>query len=121
MPDRETRNISLSPELDTFIARQVESGRYTSASEVVRAGLRLLERDEQSRLFEKVVLGQATDDDTARLPPELLSRVHQHVRRLVAEAEADLAAGRTRDGAEVINDLRARSQGDNTADRRASA
>ena len=29
-------NVSLTPELDKFVSGKVESGRYTSASEVVR-------------------------------------------------------------------------------------
>ena len=37
-------NVSLTPELEKFVAAKVESGRYTSASEVVREALRLLER-----------------------------------------------------------------------------
>ena len=36
-------NVSLTPKLDGFVGKQVESGRYRSASEVVREGLRLLE------------------------------------------------------------------------------
>ena len=42
-------NISLTPELEAFVASRVSSGRYQSASEVVRAGLRLLEQDELER------------------------------------------------------------------------
>ena len=42
-------NVSLTPELDQFVAAKVSSGRYTSASEVVREALRLLEETEQSR------------------------------------------------------------------------
>jgi antitoxin ParD1/3/4 len=38
--------ISITPELDRFVAAQVASGRYQTTSEVFRAGLRLLERDE---------------------------------------------------------------------------
>ncbi len=42
-------NVSLTPELDKFIAGKVESGRYTSASEVVREALRLLEEHDRAR------------------------------------------------------------------------
>jgi antitoxin ParD1/3/4 len=42
-------NVSLTPELEKFVANKVESGRYTSASEVVREALRLLDEHEQSR------------------------------------------------------------------------
>ncbi len=45
MPPRASLNVSLSPELVAYIAAQVASGRYRSASEVVRAGLRLLQRE----------------------------------------------------------------------------
>lgn len=47
MPSRSALNVSLTPELTAYIAAQVASGRYRSASEVVRASLRLLQRDEQ--------------------------------------------------------------------------
>ena len=39
-------SISLGKHFDGFIANQIESGRYASASEVVRAGLRMLEDTE---------------------------------------------------------------------------
>ena len=42
-------NVSLTPELEKFVTDKVASGRYTSASEVVREALRLLEREERSR------------------------------------------------------------------------
>lgn len=42
-------NVSLTPELDQFVAQKVESGRYTSASEVVREALRLLEEQDKLR------------------------------------------------------------------------
>ena len=42
-------NVSLTAELESFVAKKVESGRYNSASEVVREALRLLEEHEHSR------------------------------------------------------------------------
>lgn len=42
-------NISLTPELEHFVASRVASGLYQSASEVVRHGLRLLEEQERTR------------------------------------------------------------------------
>jgi antitoxin ParD1/3/4 len=48
-------NISLTPELEQFIAEQVKSGKFFDASEVVTEGLRLLwERDrlQKARLAE---------------------------------------------------------------------
>lgn len=36
-------NVSLTPELEQFVQEKVKSGRYLSASEVVREALRLLE------------------------------------------------------------------------------
>jgi antitoxin ParD1/3/4 len=42
-------NVSLTPELQQFVQSKVESGRYNSASEVVREALRLLEDHEQAR------------------------------------------------------------------------
>lgn len=40
-------NVSLTDELASFVKTKVGSGRYTSASEVVREALRLLEQRDQ--------------------------------------------------------------------------
>lgn len=40
-------NVSLTPELEQLVTEKVESGRYTSASEVIREALRLLEEHDQ--------------------------------------------------------------------------
>lgn len=41
-------NVSLTEELVRFVKAKVETGRYTSSSEVVREALRLLEKHEQA-------------------------------------------------------------------------
>jgi antitoxin ParD1/3/4 len=43
-------NVSLTPELTKFVEKEVESGFYQTASEVVRAGLRRLKEDQAAHL-----------------------------------------------------------------------
>ena len=42
-----TRNVNLTEHYDSFIADRIKAGRFGNASEAVRAGLQLLERQEQ--------------------------------------------------------------------------
>jgi antitoxin ParD1/3/4 len=49
MAVRTSLNVSLTPELEQFVQERVASGRYQTASEVVREGLRLLELQERDR------------------------------------------------------------------------
>jgi len=42
-------NVSLTPELENFVQKEVNSGLYQTASEVVRAGLRRLKEDHNAR------------------------------------------------------------------------
>lgn len=61
-------NVSLTPELEKLINEKVESGLFNSASEVIRAGLRLLiEQDELKQIkFEtlKADLRAGLDQET---------------------------------------------------------
>lgn len=63
-----TRNVNLTDHFDAFINAEVASGQYANASEVVRAGLRLLEQQKQedeeklARLRELVEVGFAELD-----------------------------------------------------------
>ena len=57
-----TRSVNLTKELDGFITAKVASGRYENASEVVRAALRSLERDERLYEAKLAVLRAAIDE-----------------------------------------------------------
>ena len=54
-----TRNVNLTEELDRFVATRIENGRYENASEVVRAALRTLEREEREYQAKLAVLRAA--------------------------------------------------------------
>jgi putative addiction module CopG family antidote len=49
MANVKKRSISLTPDLDSVVQRWIASGRYASRSEVNRAALRALEREEEER------------------------------------------------------------------------
>jgi antitoxin ParD1/3/4 len=57
-----TRNVNLTEELDRFVLSKIESGRYENASEVVRAALRTLEREEQEHEAKLAALRAAIDE-----------------------------------------------------------
>lgn len=69
-------NISLTPELDKFVADKVQSGRYTSASEVVREALRLLEEHDEARAAQLAIFNRelsarlAALDEGQRIDPK---------------------------------------------------
>lgn len=60
-----TRNVNLTDELDRFVLQKVESGRYENASEVVRAALRTLEREDQRHEAQLAALRAAIDEGDA--------------------------------------------------------
>lgn len=80
-------NVSLTPELEKLIQRKIASGRYTTASEVVREALRLFEQQEKLR---ELHLGE--------------------VRRKIAEGIAAADAGRVHDGPGVFEEIKRRSR-----------
>ena len=56
-----TRNVNLTDELDRFVLAKVKTGRYENASEVIRAALRTLERDEREYQAKLAALRAAVD------------------------------------------------------------
>ena len=106
MPNRQTMNVSLPPAQQTFVRSQVEAGRYRTASEVVRDGLRLLEEAEHHRLLEKWLYEDLGPEELALLPEELKKRTKSYFRDLLAKARDDIKAGRVVDGPDAMKRLR---------------
>ena len=82
-------NVSLTPELEKFVQKEVGSGLYQTASEVIRAGLRRLKEDKDARL-------PHSPRTRAELEAELL------------KAAQSLDAGKGADGNEVLARLQQR-------------
>ena len=58
-------SISLGSYYDTFIQSNLSTGRYKTASEVVRAGLRLLEEEENRIVALKIAIKEGIESGTA--------------------------------------------------------
>lgn len=80
-----TRNVNLTEELDRFVAARVASGRYANASEVLRAALRALERDEQAFEQKMAALRKALEDGLASgvAEPGVFERLEASIDSLV--------------------------------------
>lgn len=69
---RKNTSVSLGAYFDQFVESNISRGRYKNASEVIRAGLRLLEEEEdrvsalKAAINEGVHSGTATDFDPAK-------------------------------------------------------
>ena len=91
--------------------RLVSLGRYRTASEVVRHGLRLLEQAEHRRLLEKWMLEGLSEEEQARIPQELLGRAREHFRELADHALHEVAEDGVSDGTAAMEKLRGRIEG----------
>ena len=77
-----TRNISLTKHLDRFVAKKIASGRYENASEVIRAGLRTLEREEQEYQIKLAALRAAIDegDSTGLVRGDAIAQIRKELK-----------------------------------------
>jgi antitoxin ParD1/3/4 len=78
-----TRNINLTPEMDSFVDLKIKSGQYANASEVLRAGLRALEEDEQENQAKLQALRTAVQAgiDSGVAEGDVIGRVRARIRR----------------------------------------
>lgn len=77
-------NVSLTPELEQLVHQKVQTGRYTSASEVVREALRLMEERDRLEAWRK-----------------------DEIRAQIAAGLGSLRAGKGEDGEDVFDRLEA--------------
>lgn len=97
MARQATLNVSLTPTLEKYVRSKVASGRYESASEVIRESLRALqERERKEQLF------------------------WAGVRKKVGEAREDVAAGRVVDGEKAMEEILAEIDAESKPPRSAS-
>ena len=76
-----TRNVNLTDELDRFVLSKVENGSYENASEVVRAALRSLHREERTYEAKLAALRAAIDEGEASgfAEGDVLQRVRERL------------------------------------------
>ena len=60
-----TTSVALGNYFEDFIKTQIAQGRYNNASEVIRAGLRLLEEDESHLMALKSAINEGLDSGVA--------------------------------------------------------
>jgi antitoxin ParD1/3/4 len=75
-------NISLTPELEHFVQDKVNSGMYTSASEVIRESLRLLHTHDDLQNQRIKQLNQAIDIGLQQLNAEKKVPAHESYNRM---------------------------------------
>ena len=83
-----TRNVTLTEELDQFVAAEVKSGRYGDESDVIRAALKTLEREEREHETKLAALRAAIDEGDASgiAEGDVFEEVRQNLRLRSARA-----------------------------------
>ena len=71
-------SVALGSHFEEFVKKQLESGRFNNVSEVVRAGLRLLEDEEKLRQLRhrdlRAAIQQGIDSEDAGSVEEVVAR-----------------------------------------------
>jgi putative addiction module CopG family antidote len=78
-------NVHLSKHFESFISEKIGSGKYTNASEVIRAGLRALEQQEKMQelrlQIEQGYVGEPLAFDAESIKQQGRQRMDQHLER----------------------------------------
>lgn len=84
-------SVALSPHFEAFVRQQVDSGRFNNVSEVVRAGLRLLEDQEAQQaaklqaLREAIAVGLASGPDLSE--DEVFDNLEARLQAMIDKTE----------------------------------
>jgi len=82
-------SVALGNHFEEFIKEQLESGRFNNVSEVVRAGLRLLEDEEKLRRIRhaelKAAIQEGIDSEDAGTIEEVIAKSRARRRRAVPD------------------------------------
>ena len=74
-------NVNLGPHFDRFVQEKLTEGRYQNASEVVRAGLRLLEDAEATNLERRAAIrAELTERANDGRPTQPAARIFEDLR-----------------------------------------
>jgi len=84
-------NINLTPQLEKLVRQKVESGRYNSASEVVREALRLMEEQNEMHALQLERLRRDIRQGLESGPPRpwSVAEMKRRGRKLAAARRAD--------------------------------
>ena len=84
-------NINLTPQLEKLVRQKVESGRYNSASEVVREALRLMETQNELHALQLERLRRDIREGLESGPPRpwSVTEMKRQGRKLAASRKAD--------------------------------
>lgn len=84
-------SFAIGDHFEKFIDRLIESGRYNSRSEVVREGLRTLEKREEERRIALEKLNTLIEEGINSGPPIPAEEVFAELRARIKKIEADRA------------------------------
>ena len=99
MEPAEKLSVTVTPAMARMIREKVEDGTYGSASEVIRAALRALQRDDEEHAERiaaiKARINASIDDDRPRVPlKEAVARVKAHLEKLASTSDDPTARRR---------------------------
>ena len=95
-----TRNINLTEHFDQFVQRQVASGRYGNASEIIRSALRLLEEQEQEQDAKLKALRKAAKEGFGEIDQGkgIVLKGKKAISQFVADIEAEVRTKAPKNG-----------------------